>query len=488
MAASVSVLVVADGNLKFTNEYFSIRRFVDILKATRGAVTFQVKTAHRGKNGYGADAAKFVFSDTALKGFDELWLFGHTCTSGEPGGLPITDAEVAAIVKFMNAGGGVFATGDHEDLGVQMCGRIPRVRSMRKWYWPKAGPNGEPVAPVGSLHNANLRKRHDTLQPDEKGVFWFENEADARPQPISVRTFASPGGLLAVHPILRDKSGVTLNVFPDHAHEGECIEPWTLTGKYKFGTVEGDEYPLFQGKRLSPRIIADAIVFGGHTTPFKDNPAVAKEMVEGKVYGVAGVYDGHQVGALGRVFVDSTWHHFMNGNLQGFPAGILALTETYYRNIATWLAPKPRQQELIAAALQEALQTYPLAESVPAADPTDLDTAVLVGAAARVSLGELAPLVLAELVQESGNADLNPFAAAEAGQEPEPLTPFVNPELFANAALGGAILQFAKSAGNVEEGAAVEGGAALAVEGARTALAQVPAAVSRSLARLFPSA
>lgn len=495
MAASVSVLVVADGDLRFTTEYFSIRRFVDILRATTGPVTFQVTTARRGTQRYGADLISFAFTDASLSRFDEVWLFGHLRPSGWPSGPPITDDEVAAIVRFMNAGGGVFATGDHEDLGVQMCGRIPRVRSMRKWYWPNPGPNGEPVAPVGDRTSANLHKRHDTLQPDDQGVFWFENEADARPQPISVRTFTSPGGISSVHPILRGTTGTTLNVLPDHAHEGECIEPWTLTWRYRFGSVEGDEYPLANGQRLRPQIIADAIVFGGHTTPFREPGQPTKAMVDGKVYGVAGVYDGHQVpsggGTLGRVFVDATWHHFMNGNLQGFPAGIMALTERYFRNIATWLARRPQQQEILAAALEEALHTYPLAESIPDADPTDLDAAVLVGASARMSLGQLAPLALAELMQGTGYADLNPFAGAASGEEaaerePEPLTPFVDPEVFGNAALGGAILQFVKSAGNAEEGVAVEGGAAVAVEGARTALAQVPASVSRALARLFP--
>jgi hypothetical protein len=222
-------------------------------------------------------------------------------------------------------------------------------------------------------------------------------------------------------------------------------------------------------------------------------------MVDGKVYGVAGVYDGHQVpnggGTLGRVFVDATWHHFMNGNLQGFPPGVMALTERYFRNIAPWLARRPQQQEILAASLQEALHTYPLAESIPDANAADVDAAVLVGASARMSLGQLAPLVLAELTQQAGYADLNPFAGAASGEEdarePQPLTPFVDPEVFANAALGGAVLQFVKSVGDIEEGMAPEGGAdgaAVAVEGARAALAQVPAAVSRSLARLFPNA
>lgn len=72
-----------------------------------------------------------------------MWLFAVESSFG-----PALDApELRAISEFMDGGGGIFATGDHEDLGVAMCGAIPRVRSMRKWHWPDPGPNGEPVAP-----------------------------------------------------------------------------------------------------------------------------------------------------------------------------------------------------------------------------------------------------------------------------------------------------------------------------------------------------
>jgi hypothetical protein len=37
------------------------------------------------------------------------------------------------LAEWMDRGGGVFAVGDHFNLGASMCSRIPRVRTMRKW-------------------------------------------------------------------------------------------------------------------------------------------------------------------------------------------------------------------------------------------------------------------------------------------------------------------------------------------------------------------
>src|SRR6185436_12595942 len=97
---------------------------------------------HRGTDS-NADLQNFRFDAQDLSSYDQIWMFAVQRSDG----LLLTDNELKVIAQFMDGGGGVFATGDHEDLGVAMCGRIPRVRSMRKWHWPDPGPNGEPVAP-----------------------------------------------------------------------------------------------------------------------------------------------------------------------------------------------------------------------------------------------------------------------------------------------------------------------------------------------------
>ena len=80
----------------------------------------------------------------------------------------------------MENGGGFFATGDHANLGSELNGIIPRVRSMRRWWYPGSGPNGEPVAP--DPLNAD---RHDTTRPGADGLTNFEDQSDDVAQEIS---------------------------------------------------------------------------------------------------------------------------------------------------------------------------------------------------------------------------------------------------------------------------------------------------------------
>jgi hypothetical protein len=50
----------------------------------------------------------------------------------------------------MDAGGGVFVTGDHEDLGAALSSKIPRVSKMRRWE-PRDTPG------LGRLRNTSLQ-------------------------------------------------------------------------------------------------------------------------------------------------------------------------------------------------------------------------------------------------------------------------------------------------------------------------------------------
>ena len=64
----------------------------------------------------------------------------------------------------MNNGGGVFAVGDHAGLGLSLSGGVPRVRTMRKWWYPETGPFGnEPIAPPPT--NGSGGNRLDTTRP-----------------------------------------------------------------------------------------------------------------------------------------------------------------------------------------------------------------------------------------------------------------------------------------------------------------------------------
>lgn len=177
----VRILMVTDGFGSFGVANFGTSALLDALATPPGPwVRFDVTTAHR-RLDPSADQQDFRFDAVGLSDFDEIWLFGV-----ERDGSEISDAEVRSIAQFMDGGGGVFTTGDHEDLRVALCGRVPRVRSMRKWYWPSPGPNGEPVAPT-----AGGPDRFDTLSAGNDPGVQFDDQSDDIPQRITPRLYSS---------------------------------------------------------------------------------------------------------------------------------------------------------------------------------------------------------------------------------------------------------------------------------------------------------
>jgi hypothetical protein len=75
-------------------------------------VTFEVTRAHR-QTSATADIENFRFDAHDLSTYSQVWLFGIERTDGA-----LTPAELRALSQFMDGGGGVFATGDHENLAV----------------------------------------------------------------------------------------------------------------------------------------------------------------------------------------------------------------------------------------------------------------------------------------------------------------------------------------------------------------------------------
>jgi hypothetical protein len=256
---TVNILMVIDSIGSFCDGDFALREVIDVLKVSPGPwVRFAVTTAHRKKDEC-ADKQDFVFTAESLSGFHEVWLFGIERTYN-----PLSPQELIALSQFMDRGGGVFATGDHESLGLALCGRVPRVRSMRKWHFPNAGPNGEPVAPVGNLDQPALENRFDTLLEGIDAGFQENDQSDVTPQVIAPRMYTwRPAGLpLAVypHPLLCGPRGV-LKFLPDHAHEGECYKTDDLTRSLNFDCCTIDEYrPLPSWTRLAPELISWATV------------------------------------------------------------------------------------------------------------------------------------------------------------------------------------------------------------------------------------
>jgi hypothetical protein len=366
------ILIVCDGGLDFSNTDFGLHEAVDnVLKVyVPGYRVPQITTAHR--SGGVADIQNFSFTaapPTPFKTFnftnyDQLWMFGATAAA-------LSNAELQAIANFMDAGGGVFATGDHESLGSAMCGRIPRVRSMRSWFnaAQQATENWAPVAPNGS--NAN---RIDTLTPGDDNIFTFNDQSDAHPQRIHVRYFENLSTPLAndyqPHPLMQRQDGKPILHFPDHAHEGICVEPSNLGRNYQFTGAARPEYPSSGVSR--PYVIATGFSGGGYVV------GNGKPAVNPRCFGLVSAYDGHLVN-VGRVACDSTWHHWLNINLDGTNSGgrtgfYVAGVRTpeyaleicqYFRNLVKWLAPtRIRLCHLVLQMIDLRFQ-YPLLEEWP---------------------------------------------------------------------------------------------------------------------------
>jgi hypothetical protein len=382
--ADINVLVVADGIFNFGPQivaappmgnpderdvYFTISQFISILSNSQSP-TISVSTAHRRGDPNATITTAFNFHTTMpdLSIYDVIWLFGDEGTNNNiempgppPGNLVfIGTDEIAAIAEFMNGGGGVFATGDHEGLGSIMCGLIPRVRSMRAWFSdvdtdpniPAAAPRSWPGTGPG---------RADTVQPASDNTWHFDNQSDDIPQPLKFPSGTS-------HPILQGAHG-PLSSFPDHMHEGQVILPWSYTDPL----IPGDpraEYPTVAGYQEKPIILATGQTIGNHPTPTEGSACEQSNFFNetkntqqpGFTINTLGAYDGHTVG-VGRVVTDSSFHHYLDLNLIGDPcappgakqqgfttapgAPMMADLTAFYINTVAWLARQVKSCSLL---------------------------------------------------------------------------------------------------------------------------------------------
>lgn len=334
----VKILIVTDGSGGFSDTTgFHLGQIINILADDPwGHIRFEVTKAHREESGEEGVLDNFRFDAHDLKQYSQIWLFGITRKTGA-----LSSSELRALSEFMDdEKGGVFATGDHENLGEAMSAEIPRVRSMRRWHYPNTGPNGEPIAP-----DRNGIKSHDTIVNFGMGG----TQTDPEPQTISpvlyTRTLSAGPILNQVvrypHPLLCGPNGV-INYLPDHMHEGWCEVPKDLSKSWTFESKTFTEYRTKNGHQQRPEVIA-----------YADNNHSNRQ------FGVIAAYDGHRVD-VGRVVVDSTWHHWFNINTLPYinasnpahpsytPATVQKWEEikAYYRNVAVWLA-RPTLQRCI---------------------------------------------------------------------------------------------------------------------------------------------
>jgi hypothetical protein len=389
------ILFVLDGRISTSGEEnsFGLKFVLDTLLYTLVPfwVRFEVKVVRR-DNGSRRLALpspqypehlnfRFTDPDFTIDDYDQIWFFGDH-PSNHPGDIydeqwsPLSDAELKILAEWMDRGGGVFATGDHFNLGASMCSRIPRVRTMRKWTESQGVPTQD-----GDLRNQTLQPEPGT--PDEA---W---EGDAFPQPVELvyqaRAISMLVRPLVPHPLFCAPGGV-IDRFPDHMHEGEVIDddeveldsPLDIPGyeqpEYPFADIQTTPGEAAEVMRIGlprPRPRPHVVAYGrttnrvGLPTPPTPPPTQPIPLFVGRTkrFGLVSVYDGDRIG-IGRVVVDSTWHHWFTYNLHGFRdynPPVYELMQAYYRNVGLWLARPAKRQSMLFAATWGTVVSDPMA-------------------------------------------------------------------------------------------------------------------------------
>ena len=355
------LLVVTDGSLDGGTGGFGLSRFIATLQATtiHGMTPIVV---HRMRQ-VAADPDG-AFADLTISRFDVVFLFGFNTTASTLGAQALD-----RIKRFMQAGGGLFATGDHEDLGTGMCGQIPRVRAMRYWE-------------LSETPNAGDSTRLTTNLPGSDRIYEFNDQGDAAPQRLyanyaigsDYRLLApwppSTNQVRAPHPLVRMLDGSALDVYPDHPHEGECRIPSDLSTTFPLDGADVAEWP--RGRWFGyarPRAVAYTMSAGNGFN------SGSKSAVEPRSFVSIAAYDG-QVGPVGRVVTDATWHHYVNVNLNGMlvggnPNADLARIQRFWSNMAVWLMPATARRCLLPWVIIKVLREHPIAEEIRI--PIDVD-------------------------------------------------------------------------------------------------------------------
>lgn len=474
---TLKILMVTDGIGSFGHMDFGLSEVLRTLANMPSWVKVEVTRAHRDTDPFDFSTLpsdertllqpqlqgfRFTQDGFDINAFDEVWLVGVARRGGTSS---MSDRELRVLTQFMDGGGGVFATGDHEDLGYALSGRVPRVRSMRKWYWATTsgdGPSVDGGPPQPRAPDGETASRYDTLREGDPG-YQFEDQSDTLPQEIEPVMRTVSRGLFKVrypHPLLCSSRGI-IRVLPDHPHEGECVVPTDLGRSYTFDGYTSQEYRTdTAGHRQAPEIVAFAQVIGGHETPRPGGFGAPKPPVIGRRFAVIGAYDGHAVN-VGRVSVDATWHHFFNINLvgdphapttekrTGFPAtasgqAAYESIKAYFRNIAVWLARPSAQSAMMSAAVWNARWSSILVE------PLHSEISVLLaGTYARDALGRLAsPCQIRSLIDQLAvkvripDVILPPVFPPRP-VPPDPPDPWIDPRIAEDLLLGGVMMELA---------------------------------------------
>jgi len=395
----VDILVVVDTEISTSAANgFGVASVIELIRNTQvGCMKFRIDIALRSNESFSVVANPnteepkyrgFRFDsqhngNKVLDKYEQVWCFGFKPNNfgspddaviDEPSALPTQDSELEELDKWMSdKKGGLFGTGDHHFLGASMCRRMPRLGTMRRWT------NADGVPPIGTPD------RIDTLRPPSPAY-----HPGAPGGPLSMSNAAHQGDLTVQpirwvpwktsyypfykrkrpHPVLCHPSLGPIDVMPDHAHEGLCVPTPDLNASKQFSSQK--EYPnaIGGGPKPQPEIIA----FGSNLADPPYNFQKGEQPARHNNPMIA-VYDGHEAG-VGRVASDSTWHHWMDVNINNLKAADnddWKKISRYFINLAVWLNPPGYSTQCFyLSVVTSHLQTVGFQEYYPKANTLEL--------------------------------------------------------------------------------------------------------------------
>jgi hypothetical protein len=243
----------------------------------------------RNRTGKGDDDP--ILSHVDELGFDQVWLLAVDVGEG------LTDADVEAILRFRENGGGVLTARDHENLGSCLCGLGS-------------------VGLVNQFHDENVDPATMCDDQDTPTISWpnYHSGANGDYQPVLAEE--------PVHELLRTTRNASGRIewFPAHPHEG-----LVSAADVPFASVVAQGRSATTGRRFNLAVAVDG-EFGPDGRP------------------------------MGRAVAESTFHHFADYNWdldRGAPSFVtetpgteikadpthLAVFKDYVRNLAAWLQP-----------------------------------------------------------------------------------------------------------------------------------------------------
>ena len=235
----------------------------------------------------GPDGNDPVLATIDTSDFDQLWLFAVDVGDG------ISDDECKAITRFRAAGGGVFVTRDHMDLGISVC-NLGSIGAAHYFHSKQSDPIEA------------QRANDDTFATN---IQWPNFHSGANGDVQTIVAIDPP------HAVLQRASGGVIERLPAHPHEGGVGAP--------------SDAP-------NARVVA-----------------TGTSKISGRVFNIAVAFEPDPM-YRGRGWAESTFHHFCDYNwdiAHGCPSfvgeapsdaiaknpALLDDTKTYVHNLVAWL-------------------------------------------------------------------------------------------------------------------------------------------------------